>query len=479
MTNREVAWALKCDLDRHGGQLSTQLAQQIRNSIAGGELIPGDRVPASRALARELNVARGTVTTAMDILIAEGLLEARAGSGTYISSDASFCPEQLQPVSETLIALPHAVPKPEIDQLGAVQIDFRPCRPSLESFPLAIWRRCLSSAGSAMPSADYGDPRGDERLRNTLVTYLRRARGLSFTADQIIITNGAVHAMHLLSSVYLDHDSKVVVENPGYRLARQTFRLAGADIIPCAVDSSGLVVDELPSNTENVRFVCVTPSHQFPTGSRLSLGRRRELISWAEERGILIIEDDYDGEFRYDVSPLAPLAAMSNGCVVYCGTFSKTLFPGLRIGFAVAPKRLIDTLAAYRSISEYAPNTILQSALAKFISEGHHERHIHKMRRIYAQKRKTLAESLRASTFAEQLQGLDSGLNALVKLKTGLTGTRLSAKAKHLDIVLPPVRHYALDDSVPDDAVVFGYAGLSEDQLVRGVEMLNTTSSAR
>lgn len=473
MVNKRVSWSLKRDLKRDSGELSKQLVEQIRRAIVDGELQPGDRLPASRLLARELHVARGTVTTALETLVAEGLLEPRAGSGTYVSDDAARCAEPSQPVAQQPMAKLPVILQPAVDTVLDASIDFRPCRPSLEAFPIAVWRRCLAAAGSAPPSPDYGDPRGDIRLRQTLVDYLRRARGLVFDVEQIIITNGAVHAMHLLAATCLDRRSKVVAENPGYRLARQSFEVAGATLIPCPVDDAGLVVERLPKRASQVRLVCVTPSHQFPTGGRLSLGRRRDLISWAEQRDALIIEDDYDGEFRYDIAPLAPMAAMSNGCVVYCGTFSKSMFPGLRIGFAVAPKRLIDALAAYRSIAEYAPNTVMQTALVHFIEAGHYDRHVHTMRRIYARKRKALADALSQSSFAAELKGLDSGLNACVRLRPGLTGTQLSASALKLGIDLPPIRHFAIDDSVADDSVVFGYAGLSLEQIERGVALLD------
>lgn len=483
MAKIRVSWTLKRDLEHDNGELTAQLIAQIRRSIVARELRPGDRLPASRVLALELGVARGTVTTALETLVAEGLLQSRAGSGTYVSDDAARYSElgltSLSPNVPSQADLQGAISRsvrvlsPEIDAVLNVQIDFRPCRPSLEAFPNMLWRRCLARAGSTSPSPDYGDPRGDLGLRQTLVNYLRRARGLMCSVDQIIITNGALHAMQLLSATCLDAGAKVVVENPGYRLARQCFQLAGASVHGCAVDDSGLVVDQLPHGANNIRLVCVTPSHQFPTGIRLSLGRRHDLIRWAEERDALILEDDYDGEFRYDIAPLAPMAALSNRCVVYCGTFSKTMFPGLRIGFAVAPKPLIEALAAYRTITEYAPNSVLQTALAHFIEAGHYEKHIHTMRRIYARKRKLLADALKQSTFAAELKGLDSGLNAFVQLRPGLSGTALSEKALGLGIDLPPTRRYAMDDSVPDDSVIFGYGGLTLDQIERGVALLN------
>lgn len=472
MHGQDVTLTLRWDLNTAAGSLSNQLIARIRQSIADGELLPGDRLPATRQLAQELGVARGTVTTAIELLVAEGVLVSRMGSGSFVSDDALSCSGNSNAVANLLTAMPRTLPEPDVDVVQSARIDFRPCGPSLELFPAAVWRRCVASAASAVPSSEYGDPRGDIRLREKIVAYLRRARGLTLTTDQIIITNGAVHAMHLLSALYLDSRSKVVVENPGYPLAHQTFQLSGASIIPCGVDNDGIQVHALPKNTKNIRMVYVTPSHQFPTGSRLSLGRRRALIDWADKHGVLVVEDDYDGEFRYDVPPLAPLAAMKNSCVVYCGTFSKTMFPGLRTGYAVAPQPLIDAMAKYRAMSEYCPNSITQSALVRFIEEGHYERHVHRMRRLYAAKRRALSDGLAAAGFPGEMEGLESGLNGLIRLDTGTKASSIAAKARKAGVFVPTIRRYAVDDTIKDDALVLWYSALTETQIKRGIKAL-------
>ncbi|MEM9574389.1 MAG: PLP-dependent aminotransferase family protein, partial [Pseudomonadota bacterium] len=301
---REITLVLRKGLNRKKGQLSNQIVDQIREAIGDARLNPGDRLPSSRILARELDVARGTVTIAIELLIAEGFLEARPGAGTFVSEAAISIRGSEPNRSRTFSAIPKSPIEPDVDLPARAAFDFRPCRPSLELFPISIWRRYLSLAGSAFPSADYSDPLGDVRLRQTIVDYLRRARGLKAGLNEIIITNGAIHAMHLLSTFFLKAGERVVVENPGYPLATQTFRFSGAEIIPCPVDHDGLIVEHLPSRLDDIRFVYTTPSHQFPTGSRLSLARRAALIDWAEKRGAIIVEDDYDGEFRYDVAPL-------------------------------------------------------------------------------------------------------------------------------------------------------------------------------
>ena len=460
---------LKWELNTERGSLTKQHADLIRES---SELRPGDRIPPARKLASELGVSRGTVTTTVEQLVAEGLLDSKMGSGIYVSADAQWMREDGRRMADTFIAQPPYLPEPDIDLEETCQIDFRPCRPSVREFPLADWRRCIAMVSGATPNPDYGDPRGDERLRTAISSYLRRARGLNASADNVIITNGAVHAMHLVSALYLDEHSQVVVEDPGYPLARQTFEMAGASILTCPVDDDGLCVDALPDDASDIRFVYVTPSHQFPTGSRLSLGRRRALIEWAEARGVIVIEDDYDGEFRFDVPPLAPLAAMENNCVIYCGTFSKTLFPGLRVGFAVAPKPLIDSVARYRQMVEYAPNSIIQSALYKFLDEGLFEKHILRMKRTYAAKRKRLADCLQSNLPFAHLSGLESGLHAVMNFGPRGSAERVSNNAKADGILVPPLSRYRYGASHVGNALVLGYAAPEIGEIERGVELI-------
>ncbi len=463
----EAAFQLKWDLSPGQGPLSQQLCEQIRASIANGELKLGDKIPATRRLAKELGVARGTVSTAVEQLIAEGLLEARAGSGTYVAEDKPIL-EQVGTDATFRVEPRRQYPAPAIDQVSEGRIDLRPCRPSLEAFPRNIWRRCLSAAATVMPSSDYGDPRGALTLRQAIASYLRRARGLQATTDQIIVTNGAVHAMHILASLYLDQRNAAVFEDPGYPLARQVFAMTGTRLHHCPVDDDGLITDTLPNRRQSVGLVYVTPSHQFPIGSRLSLGRRRTLIDWAINKGALIVEDDYDGEFRYDVPPLAPMAVMAPHCVVYCGTFSKTLFPDLRIGFAVASTAVIDEMAKFRAISEYAPNGPVQLALAKFIEDGEYERHILRMRRIYARKRKQVESAL--DNYA-QVTGIDSGLSALIDLNDDSART-VSKRLARKGVIIPSLDQYQADGRSQRSALICGYAQPSEESIRESMQCL-------
>ncbi|MEM7701536.1 MAG: PLP-dependent aminotransferase family protein [Pseudomonadota bacterium] len=452
------------------GSLSRQLADEIRRRIEAGTLIAGDRIPPTRQLAKDLGIARGTVTTAVEMLLAEGILEARVGSGTFVAKDANQA--SVRPRRE---GLPNVefVTKPielDVDKKAPSKVDLRPCRPSLETFPLNVWRRCISQAASAVPDSDYGDPLGNARLREEIAAYLRRARGMQVDTGQIIVTNGAVHAMYLIASLLLNPKRSVVFEDPGYPLARQVFSRTGAEMVFAPIDRHGMQLDRLDTATRPTRLVYVTPSHQFPVGSRLSLGRRAELLSWAEANGALIVEDDYDGEFRYDVPPLTPMAAMAPHLVVYCGTFSKTMFPGLRIGFAVADKSIIEAMACLRGVSEYSPNEPLQLALSKFIREGEYERHVLRTRRHYAAKRKSVAERLAPQA---KLTGLDSGLSGLIELPSSIPANEVSMRLRDKGVLIPEVGRYVAGQMNARNALVCGYAEPSLKRLEMGLQTIN------
>lgn len=462
---------IRANLKRDGGPLSDQLADHIRHMILRGDLRSGDRLPSSRILAQEQKIARGTVITALEILIAEGLVATRTGIGMFVAPDVALLEKEAPSQQKATKIKLNSIHSPDIDKAHNVQIDFRPCRPSLEAFPVQAWRRCVSLAASAPVSPDYGDPKGDIQLRTEICAYLRRARGLAAHPEEMIITNGSVHAMHLLATVYLSSRSKVFFENPGYPLARQTFALSGAQLKYCNVDDAGLMTEGLPQRAPASSLVYVTPSHQFPTGGRLSLGRRHALIDWARQQDALIVEDDYDGEYRYDVAPLSPLAALARDCVIYCGTFSKTLFPGLRIGFAIAPRSIVDAMAAYRAITEYSSNDITQRALCHFIENGQFERHIHRMRRIYRKKGKFIADFLEDRALPAHLSGLDSGLNGLMHIDDKRSIQKMSERARRKGVLIPPLDRYRAEDVDSCESVVIGYAAPQIAEIEKGLKL--------
>jgi len=455
-----------------GENLSAEIALQIRHMLDAGALNAGDKLPSTRALARDLNVARGTVVTALDTLIAEGFLETKRGSGTYVSAACRL----VSNAPAAAIRAPQRTKTitPDLDKPFDGVFNFQACRPSLEAFPLTAWRRAAADAATRLPAPDYGDPQGELELRIAIASYLCRARGLDVNADEIIITNGAIQAMHILANIYLTDEMAVAFEDPGYPLARQTFTMTGARIQPVPVDEDGLRVEALPDDGGNLKFVYVTPSHQFPTGQRLSLQRRQQLLEWAARNDVLILEDDYDGEFRYDIAPLPPMAAMSAcGLVVYFGTFSKTMFPALRIGFAAGQKTLIKEMANFRAVTDYQTNSLSQLTLASFIENGEFEKHVHRMRRIYAKKRQTLSDAITETNFPGDLTGTSSGLNALIRLQTDISATNISHRALVENICVTPILRYARSPSVADDALVLGYGAVAEAHIEEGVAKLS------
>ncbi|MEM1231229.1 MAG: PLP-dependent aminotransferase family protein [Pseudomonadota bacterium] len=463
------------------GSRASQLAEQLRQALAAGVLRPGDRLPPSRQLAAELALARGTVVAALEQLTAEGLVDAVVGSGTFIAAAAALARRESRIDRHAAWQAPRQVPAaPAVDAPLLAALDFRPCRPGIADFPVNLWRRALSWAARSRPGSDYGDPRGDGLLREALSDYLRRARGLALASDDLMVTNGAVHAMHVIAQVYLAGASEAagarqspvaVMEDPGFPLARQLFAGAGARIHDAPVDDEGLRIDALPEAAQDVRLVYVTAANQFPTGVRLSLSRRQALIAWARQAGALIVEDDYDGEFRYDVEPLPPLAAVGAGQVAYCGSFSKTLFPDLRLGFVAAHEQQIELLARYRIRTDYTGNRIAQRALAWFIAEGHYERHIHRMRRRYSAKRQLVVETLERLALPLRLLGTQSGLNVTVAFDApvqGLDAQGFVARARQRQVLIPSLDLYQHANRART-GVVLGYAALDHGQIERGL----------
>lgn len=455
------------------GNVVNVLVRKIRDAIQTGKLRSGDRIPPSRKLAKELQIARGSVVNALEILMAEELLIARRGAGVFVA-DLPSPPVRLPDVERAEFPLPlPPVPDPDIDRIDRTGIDFRPCRPSVAEFPLNLWKRCLARAGSKPLSPDYGDPLGSPGLRQCISDYLRRSRGLAFSTEDIIITNGILHGLSLISDLFLARGDKVVIEDPGYPLVRQVLKNKGAELIACPVDGDGLIVDALPKQCGRLKFVYVTPSHQFPEGTRLSSLRRNALIEWAQDNGVVILEDDYDGEYRYDVPPLPPLAAIPNRCTVYLGTFSKSLFPDLRLGFAVGAAPLIHRLGKLRSLQDYAPSSVLQNALSGFIQDGHFESHIHRMRRIYRTKRQSVIQAVRNVELPGRLTGLDSGLHGMLTFDEGCNADALAQMARVHGLLVASANRYRLEPSDPSNSLIVGYAAPSLEEIERGISTLH------
>ena len=396
----EPLFPLFLTVPRRGSRMRTQsLVQQLRAAIRSGRLHAGSRLPATRVLARMAGVSRNTVLLAYEALVAQGLAVSRRGSGTFVAPSAGKTDDPPAPLTtqedRRLNPLYHGrrVRPPTVVAEGAY--DFRVGIPDWRSFPFDVWRRLTARAlrASSPAIANYGDPRGLLPLREALAAQIASTRAISCSPQDIVVTAGAQQAFDLLSRILVTRPgAAVAVENPGYSGSRAAFAAAGAEIVPIRVDEEGMQVGAIPPH---VRVVSVTPSHQYPLGSQLSEGRRHELLQFAREHDALVIEDDYDGEFRFTGRSLDALKTLDrDDRIFYVGTFSKTLLPSLRLGYVIAPAWARGALAYARQCADQHSPAIAQAVLAAFIDEGHMGRHLSRMRRIYQARCEQLMVSL-------------------------------------------------------------------------------------
>ncbi len=477
--------------------LHKQLYDELRNAILTGRLKPGERVPSTRTLSQSLGVSRTTVTQSYEQLLSEGYLRSSTGSGTFVGCEL---PDELlksNPVEKSRPAtrrqderrqielssygasitdsLPFEPPEPESP------INFKCGRPALEEFPLQLWRRLLLKHYRAkdFSTLDYAeDSWGYEPLREAIAGYLRHARAVTCDADQVVIVNGAQQALDLIAKLLIDRGDSVAIEDPGYLGARRVFLAQGAELFPAPVDESGIVVDALYSKSSlkwrgGYKLVYVTPSHQFPTGATLTLSRRLDLLAWAEKTGAMIIEDDYDSEFRYGSRPIPALQGLATGdSVIYFGTFSKVLFPALRVGYMVAPKSVARVFARAKWLADRQTPMIEQLVLADFINEGHLERHLRRMRTLYERRRQSLVRALETH-FGDRvtIMGENAGMSLMVRLRIKLDDEEVTRRARLAGVGLVSARFYYLVESRRDEYLV-GYAGLSERRIQEGIRRL-------
>lgn len=467
--------------------LQRQLYDEMRTAILSGRLAPGARVPATRVLASDTGTSRNTVSGAFDQLLSEGYLEGKVGSGTYV---ARMLPEDLLRVtrqpgpSRPVIAraclsrrgrmlggIPASLRSREI----ATEQAFRTGLPAFDEFPRALWARLGARLLRHAPSAvlTYGDPAGYRPLRRAIAEYLRAARGVNCSAEQVIVTAGSQQALDLAARLLLDPGDAAWVEDPGYLGARGALRAAGVRSIPVPVDSGGLSVVEGEKRAPEARLACVTPSHQYPLGMTMPLSRRTSLLAWARRHRAWIVEDDYDSEFRYSGRPLQALQGLDPiGCVIYTGTFSKVLFPSLRLGYMVVPESLVDTFVSARALVDRHPPGLEQAIVAEFLAEGHFARHVRRMRTLYAERQEALVLALgRELGGAIEASPAEAGMNLPAWLRGNASDLELSNKAAQVGVVVTPVSAYALEVK-PRSGLLLGYAAFSTRQIREGVRKL-------
>ncbi|AZF40123.1 Transcriptional regulator, GntR family domain [Pseudomonas sp. R4-39-08] len=491
------------ELDRRQG-LTRQLYEALRLRVLDGRLVSGTRLPASRDLAAALSISRNSVVRAYDQLYAEGFIEGRVGDGTYVAQLptpkilstklSTGLPTGLSPALSTKCTnLPvdlgaEVIHSPALDRLQHNHLSqpptgppkaFRVGVPAFDLFPFEVWAK-LNGAFWRKPDLEqlcYGDPAGDARLRGLIAAYLRSSRGMQCTAEQIVITSGAQQAISLCAQLLVEPGDGVAVENPGYRAAGHAFALAGANLRGVPVDSEGIDCQTL-NGLEDCRLAYVTPSHQYPLGVVMSLARRLELLAWAERTGGWIIEDDYDGEYRYSGAPLAPLAALDrSGRVLYVGTFGKVAFPALRLGYLVLPPGLVDAFSRRRAVDMRHSEVSTQAVMAEFMAAGHFQRHIRRMRRAALSRRNALLAGWPSGLpGVDNLPAVAAGLHLTVRVDSLAREQQLLAQARGVGVEINGLSSYWLPDSspAPDQraGLVLGFAAVPEAAITQALSRL-------
>ena len=460
-------------------RLLRNLHQQLRAAILDGRLQPGLRMPSTRAFAMHLGVSRNTAIASYDLLLSEGYLTSRPGAGTFV---ADMRPRQNPRKSRATEAggdgrlaafwrgsARSLRPRPA----ATPRFDFRVGLPDRSLLPLQVWRRVTARALrtlSKSPTA-YAEPEGRHVLRDAISKHVSFARLVACQADDVVVTAGAQQAFDLIARILVTPGkTTVAVEEPGYPPLRAAFAAAGAKLVTVAVDSEGLVVDQLPSTT---RVICVTPSHQFPLGIVMSPRRRMTLLDFAQSHDAAVIEDDYDSEFRYDGRSLDALKTLDQtDLVFYVGTFSKSLFPEIRLGFVVVPKWAQPALVEAKRIADWHGTVLAQEALAIFIDEGHMARHVRKARTVYGRRRGELLRAL-AAHCGKQLQpmGGASGLHLAARLLTPVGARVVAASAAEIGIEVTPLDAFA-KSSPALNGLVFGYGMIGEKKIDEGLRGL-------
>ena len=468
-TAEEVELPIALDRTEDAGRqdLREQVAEQLRRSIRTGLFAAGQRLPSSRALAAHLGVSRATVVAALTELDGEGWVDSRHGSGTYVAVGIEAT--QLEPSIGSQIG----VGTDRTDRLRPL-IDLVPGRPDTSGLVDPAWRRAWREASSALVTPVELPPAGLDELRVAIADHVRRARGLPCGPDQVIVTAGAGDAIRLLADACGVAGRSVVFEEPGYPSARAILALAGGRLHPVAVDEDGVVVEELRRAPADTRLLYLTPSHQYPLGGRLPVERRLAVLHWASDRDVVVLEDDYDGEFRFGAAPVPALASLdAGGRVVYVGTLSKVMSLGLRVAYMVAPPPLVDAALAIRRPTGTPVSEVVQRALASYIGTGGLRRHVARQRRIYAERRTRLVRRLAGLDGVTAVGGLDAGLHAVISLPPGRNAAAVVAAAARAGVVVVDLDDYRMTPDPSRPGIVLGYGHATAAELDRALDHLS------
>ncbi|MGH9381326.1 MAG: PLP-dependent aminotransferase family protein [Thermoanaerobaculia bacterium] len=473
-------------IDRDSPQpLYRQIYEGYREAIVDGRLHGGERLPSTRDLAAELGVSRFPILNAFEQLVAEGYCEAQTGAGTFV---AASLPEAVAPSRTTNGLAPRtpssgprelasgpaadvSSPPPWLAGPGPLTIGGT----AVDEFPLRVWATLLTRrARDISPELlHYGPRHGLQSFREAIAAYLRASRGVLCEPDQVMVVSGSQQALALAARLLLDPSRPVWIEEPGYWGARDAFTLAGARLVPVPVDEEGLNVAEGVARCPRAHAVYVTPSHQFPLGVTMSASRRMQLLDWAQRTGAWIIEDDYNSEFRYESLPIAALQGLDRDArVIYIGTFSKVLSPGLRIGYLVLPPDLVDRFGLLRWTADISPPTFLQAVLTDFLNEGHFARHLRRMRKLYRERRSALVDAIRdLPGEGITVLGDRAGLHLVATLPASLRDVEVAARALEEGVKVLPLSTCYLG---PDhrQGLVLGYGGTRADEIPSAVRRL-------
>ncbi|UUV30686.1 PLP-dependent aminotransferase family protein [Amycolatopsis roodepoortensis] len=465
-------------LDGHT-DLAARIYRQLRDGILDGRLRAGERLPPTRELARELDVSRNTVAVAYERLTAEGFLSGHVGRGTFVSADPVARAERAAPAGSGVrpVARWRSLPALPGDDRSAPEFDFRVGAPDPTLFPLRTWRRLVGQAlrPSLLPPSGYADPAGLEALRVAIARHIGAARSVRAGGEDLVVTQGAQQALDLIGRVLIEPGTRVAVEDPGYPPAERLFAAHGARITKVPVDAEGLDVASLVKGT---RLIYTTPSHQFPLGTPMSLARRTALLAWAERNDAVIVEDDYDSEYRFSDRPLEPLQSLDrDGRVVYVGSFSKTLLPLLRLGFLVAPASLRPALRQAKQLTDWHGDLVTQAALASFIDEGLLARHVRKATREYSVRRERILAFVR-DELRDLLEVVPSSaglhLCALFRPHATVTVDGVVAEASRAGVAVESLAAYGGTRG----GLVIGYGLVGSDRVDEGLARLGESVSA-
>ena len=477
--------------------LHKQIYEGYRAAILRGDLRAGGQILSSREFAAELRVSRFPVLNAYAQLIAEGYLESRVGAGTFVSASLPEQQMSVPPPSGRSIAAPSGprpvshrstlYPRLNISAVHRGWGSFGVHQPALDQFPFNIWSGLVArhSRNPHVRAIHLIDPRGAERFRTAICDYLRTARGVKCTPEQVLIVSGSQQALDITARVLLDPGNPVWVEEPGYSLQRIVLTAAGCRLIPVPVDGDGMDVAAGIKRAPKARAAFVTPSHQYPLGSTMSASRRIQLLNWAHSAGAWVIEDDYDSEFRYESLPISSMHGLDqNARVIYIGTFSKVLFPSLRLGYIVMPPDLVDRFVAVRHAMDIFPPYLHQEVMSDFILEGHFTRHIRKMRQVYKERRSILIESLAREFPADQgyeIHGVEAGMHLAMTLPTDLaptiTDAEISARAAASRLWLWPLSP-SYTTVPPRRGFILGFGSSLPSQIPKAVRLMHSLISS-